>query len=113
MPIMPIFSSLSSSKLCGTVSKAFLRSRKMPMQYLLSFRAVDMELRMCMSACSVDLFLEKPYWYLQIYCVCYLFYACYTKQLSVVHQSAVYRMELCLFLKGILQRKARPRVSGQ
>jgi hypothetical protein len=31
------------------------------MQYLLSFSAVDMELTMCISACSVDLFLENPY----------------------------------------------------
>ncbi len=51
-----------SSISCGTVSKAFFKSRKMPMQYLLSFSAMEIELSMCTSACSVDLFLEKPYW---------------------------------------------------
>jgi hypothetical protein len=34
-------------------------------------------------------------------------------KLSVVHQAAVYRMELCLMFEGILQRKARPRISGK
>ncbi len=62
MPVLPISSSFRSRMLCGTVSKAFFKSKKMPMQYLLSFSAIEMELIMCMSACSVDLFLEKPYW---------------------------------------------------
>ncbi len=52
---IPSFCSFLSSKSCGTVSKAFLRSRKMPMQYLFSLSAVDMVLRMWNSACSVDL----------------------------------------------------------
>ncbi len=62
MPVMPIFSNFRSRMLCGTVSKAFFRSKKMPMQYLLSFIAVEMVLSMCMSACSVDFVREKPYW---------------------------------------------------
>jgi hypothetical protein len=50
VPVMPIFSSFSS-RMFSSFS----------MQHLLSFSAIEMELSMCMSACSVDLFLEKPY----------------------------------------------------
>lgn len=64
--VMPSFSSFFSSISCGTVSNAFLRSRKMPMQYLFSFSAVAAVLMMCKSACSVDLPRWNPYWCLYI-----------------------------------------------
>jgi hypothetical protein len=70
VPVIPNFSSFLSRMSCGTVSNAFFKSRKMPMQYLFSFSAVEMVLITCRSACSVDLCFWKPYWCLYMsWCV--------------------------------------------
>ncbi len=53
--MIPSFSSFLSKILCGTTSKAFFKSRKIPTQYLFSLSACPILLVMCISACSVDL----------------------------------------------------------
>ncbi len=70
VPVIPNFSSFLSKVLCGTTSKAFFKSRKIPTQYFFSLSACPILLVMCISACSVDLPLRNPYWcsYINLFC---------------------------------------------